>query len=51
MAVENDEFREAVAARPIDGRGSPVVARILPEKYETLRYRHEPDPRMERDSG
>lgn len=47
IAIENDELREAVLRRPREGRGSPVEARVLPEIYETLRYRDEPNPKMQ----
>lgn len=46
VAIENDELREAVRRRSGTGRGTPVEARVLPEDYETLRRRDEPDPRV-----
>ena len=46
IAIENDELREAVLRRPKNGRGMPVEARVLPEIYHTVRYRHEPDPQI-----
>ena len=49
IAIENDELREAVLRRPKRGRGLPLEARVLPETYETLRYRHEPNPRIHAD--
>ncbi len=49
LAIENDKLREAVARRPKDGRGSQCRVRMLPEQYETLRYRREPDPAVDQD--
>ena len=46
IAIENDELREAVLRRPKAGRGAPLEARVLPDIYDTLRYRREPDPRL-----
>ena len=46
IAIENDELRDAVQRRPKNGRGSPLGARVLPETYDTLRYRQEPDPKI-----
>ena len=51
IAIENDELREAVALRPKDGRGATVEARVLPERYDTLRVRAEPDPRVPEEGG
>jgi hypothetical protein len=50
IAIENDELREAILKRPREGRGSSLEARVLPEQYETLRYRDTPDPEV-RQSG
>jgi hypothetical protein len=47
IAVENDDLREAVLRRPKSGHGASVEARVLPEVYPTLRYRHQPDPRIQ----
>ena len=51
IAIANDELREAVARRPRDGRGSLCQARVLPKRYETLRYRDAPDSSLEQDHG
>jgi len=42
IAIANDQLREAIADRPGEGRGSTVLARVLPERYDTLKYREEP---------
>jgi hypothetical protein len=44
VAIENDELRDAIADRPKEGRGSFLAARVLPEKYDTLRRQSEPEP-------
>jgi hypothetical protein len=46
LAIENDELQGAVLRRPKNGRGAPVEARVLPEIYDTLRYRLEPDANL-----
>ena len=51
LAIENDTLREAVMQRPKDGRGSTCTVRVLPERYDTLRSRDEPDPSLEEDRG
>ncbi|OPZ27276.1 MAG: hypothetical protein BWZ02_01711 [Lentisphaerae bacterium ADurb.BinA184] len=51
VAIENDELREAVAARPERGRGAPIEARVLPERCDTLRVRAEPNPRVPEERG
>jgi len=51
VAIENDELREAVAQRPARGRGSHLKARVLPQEYETLRYRDEPNTTLLGGSG
>jgi len=43
VAIENDELRRAVRQRPSEGRGATLGARVLPERYETLRHRDEPN--------
>ena len=51
LAIENDKLREAVARRPKDGRGSQCRVRVLPDRYDTLRYRDRPAPAMDADEG
>lgn len=46
LAIENDELREAVQRRPRDGRGVTLQARVLPEKYDTLRTRDVPNAKL-----
>ena len=45
------KLREAVDRRPRDGRGETLHMRVLPESYDTLRFRDEPDNSLERDEG
>jgi hypothetical protein len=47
IAIENDELREAIALRPVDGRGRILEARLLPLQYDTVRYRAEPRPSVQ----
>jgi hypothetical protein len=51
LAIENDKLREAAARRPKNGRGSFCRVRVLPEEYDTLRHRSEPDPAIAHDGG
>ncbi len=46
IAIENDKLRNAIQQRPKEGRGISVEARVLPEIYETLRYRPDPNARI-----
>ena len=48
LAIENDELREAAAHRPEEGRGCFLAARVLPQRYDTLRCKPEPDPNIAR---